>query len=282
VSTLAATTVVPLYAGFWRRAAASFLDGFVLLIPNIALAFALRSSPGLQFLAQLVLGALYYGLMHSSEGQATVGKRAFGIKVTDLEGERIGLARAIGRYFGVWLSTILLGIGLLMAAFTGRKQALHDMLCGTLVVNRHAGSAEVQAGGDTMPVTAGVWAMVVVLFGIPFFGGLLAAIAIPAYHDYTVRAKVAEVFIAAAPLRQRVEQAYAQRQSPPAGQVALDSRFASAAEITAEGHVNVSLTDEVARNGRIHWVPDNSSGSIQWTCSAEDVQPRYLPPQCRP
>ena len=281
MTTLAATTIVPLYAGFWRRAAASFLDSFVLIIPNVFVFLFLKSSPGLQFVAQVVISMLYFGLMHASEGQATVGKRAFGIKVTGSQGERIGIGRAFGRYFGFMLSSILLGIGLLIAAFTGRKRALHDMLCGTLVVNRAASAEEVQAGGDTMPVTVGVWLMAIFLFGIPFLGGMLAAIAIPAYNDYTIRAKVAEVVTAAAPLRQQVEQAYAQKQPPPAGRVTLASRFATGAEITADGQVIVSLADNVARNGRIHWVPGNTSGAIQWQCTAEDVQPRYLPAQCR-
>jgi hypothetical protein len=82
-------------------------------------------------------------------------------------------------------------------------------------------------------------------------------------------------------LRQQVEEAYSRKQSPPAGPATLASRFATGAEITAEGHVIVSLADNVARNGRIRWVPSDTSGSIQWQCSGVDVQPRYLPAQCR-
>ncbi|MDX6593454.1 MAG: hypothetical protein QOJ13_2650 [Gaiellales bacterium] len=67
---------------------------------------------------------------------ATLGRRALGIKVTDVEGNRITFARATGRYFAKILSALTLLIGYIMAAFTARKQALHDLIAGTLVVNR--------------------------------------------------------------------------------------------------------------------------------------------------
>jgi uncharacterized RDD family membrane protein YckC len=72
--------------------------------------------------------------MNSSEKQATYGKMAMGIKVTDLEGRRISFWRGLGREFAKFLSAIILMIGYIMAAFTERKQALHDIIAGTLVV----------------------------------------------------------------------------------------------------------------------------------------------------
>jgi len=57
----------------------------------------------------------------------------FGMKVTDLNGNRISFARATGRHFAKWLSTLILWIGFIMVGFTDRKQGLHDMLAGTLV-----------------------------------------------------------------------------------------------------------------------------------------------------
>ena len=76
---------------------------------------------------------LYEALMESSSHQATLGKMIFGLKVTDLEGNRISFARATGRHFAKYASAMILGIGFIMAGFTERKQALHDMLAGTLV-----------------------------------------------------------------------------------------------------------------------------------------------------
>ena len=76
----------------------------------------------------------YFVGFESSSWQATPGKRALGLIVTDTEGRRISPARAVGRYFGKILSGLILLIGYIMIAFTERKQGLHDFLAGTLVV----------------------------------------------------------------------------------------------------------------------------------------------------
>ena len=87
-------------------------------------------------LAGILIGWLYSALLESSPNQATVGKMALGIKVTDLDGERISFGRATGRHFGKILSFLILCIGYLMVAFTERKQGLHDLMAGTLVVDK--------------------------------------------------------------------------------------------------------------------------------------------------
>lgn len=79
---------------------------------------------------------IYESWMLSSEWQATVGKRVLGMVVTGLDGSRISFARATGRHFAKYISTLILFIGFIMAAFTAKKQALHDMIAETLVVNR--------------------------------------------------------------------------------------------------------------------------------------------------
>ena len=76
---------------------------------------------------------IYEAAMESSSKQATVGKLVLGLKVTDLEGRRISFARATGRHFSKLLSGMILLIGYIMAGVTERKQALHDMIAGTLV-----------------------------------------------------------------------------------------------------------------------------------------------------
>jgi uncharacterized RDD family membrane protein YckC len=98
---------------------------------------------GLRFLGSgitiilLVFGSwLYEALMESSSYQATLGKMIFGMKVTDLYGNRISFERATGRHFAKWLSTMILGIGYIMVGLTERKQGLHDLLAGTLVRRR--------------------------------------------------------------------------------------------------------------------------------------------------
>ncbi len=82
----------------------------------------------------LIFGSwLYEAFMESSSYQATLGKMIFGMKVTDLNGNRISFGRATGRHFAKWLSGLILCIGYMMVGFTERKQGLHDMLAGTLV-----------------------------------------------------------------------------------------------------------------------------------------------------
>jgi len=88
------------------------------------------------FLLALVLTWLYYALLESSSWQATLGKKALGLEVTDLAGGRISFGRATGRYFARWISAMTLGIGFIMAGFTEKKQALHDILVGTLVIRK--------------------------------------------------------------------------------------------------------------------------------------------------
>jgi uncharacterized RDD family membrane protein YckC len=140
------------YAGFWKRFAAFIIDMILLLALGfgigvvIGIVLAITMGPGraqdaidshalLFNLLGIIINWLYYALLESSESQATIGKRAMHIKVVDEEGYRISFARATGRYFAKILSAIILLIGFIMAAFTPRKQALHDYLAHTLVVN---------------------------------------------------------------------------------------------------------------------------------------------------
>lgn len=119
-----------IHAGFWRRAAAYILDYLILIIPIILL----NIIPFLGVILVIVGRWLYYALMESGPAQATLGKQAFGLKVTDDQGNPISFGRATGRFFGAAVSYIILWIGYFMAGFTERKQALHDMIAGTCVV----------------------------------------------------------------------------------------------------------------------------------------------------
>lgn len=141
------------YGGFWRRFVAAFIDGVIMNIAfsiigsflGMSLAmtsmmtrgqpnpFAMASAMSGAMLVSMALGWLYSAAMESSSLQATVGKLAVGVVVTDLNGERISFGRATGRYFAKFLSAMIFMIGYIMAAFTDRKQALHDMIAGTLV-----------------------------------------------------------------------------------------------------------------------------------------------------
>jgi uncharacterized RDD family membrane protein YckC len=146
------------YAGFWLRFVAALIDGififivimgavtvakFVLGVPVGAAAGkygvkALKGAHALIFLIFILIPWLYWALMESSPRQATLGKMALGLKVTDLQGEPISFGKASGRYFGKFVSEIILYIGFMMAGWTAKKQALHDIMAGTLVVKKQS------------------------------------------------------------------------------------------------------------------------------------------------
>ena len=79
---------------------------------------------------------VYYAIMESSKYQSTLGKAVLGIKVTDLKGNRISFGRASGRFFAKIISSLTLGVGYIMIAFTEKKQGLHDMIAECLVVKK--------------------------------------------------------------------------------------------------------------------------------------------------
>ncbi len=133
------------YAGFWKRFVAATVDTLIIfligLIPTIVIVYIgvtagySQDSMNLAGLTMwAIIGCIYYANMESSSKQATVGKTAMGIIVTDMDGKRISFGKAAGRYFGKYISGAILMIGYIMAAFTPKKQALHDIMVGCLVV----------------------------------------------------------------------------------------------------------------------------------------------------
>lgn len=191
VGEVAATSALPagsaIHAGFWRRCAAYTIDYFITfvasyvvgLIAGFALAAGqgaagMMTAPTIGGILGLVVGWLYFALQESSAQQATLGKRALGIKVTDGNGARIGFGRATGRFFGKLLSGLIFAIGFMLAGWTQKKQALHDMLANTLVVFR-----DVQPGQPLPTVRPPMpwygWALnilliaLLVLIGVAFY-----------------------------------------------------------------------------------------------------------------
>lgn len=217
-------------AGFLRRWAALFLDQLilsgvfyalllvVLLMTGTAGVFAKLDVPETgqpplwAWLFSLVVALLYYlgaGLyfagMESSRHQATVGKMALGIKVVDAQGARLSFGHALGRWFAAALSYLTLYIGFLMAAFTQNKQALHDLVAGTLVVDRWAFSdhPERQTRGPTGCLIAFLVGML--LMAVLAAVAIGAAISIPAYQHYRTRAQFAQLEAPLAALKRQVE-----------------------------------------------------------------------------
>ncbi|MED1204262.1 RDD family protein [Heyndrickxia acidicola] len=153
------------YGGFWRRFLAYVLDTFIISIPlgiiyllycsmiiinsrknapQESSVFAIITNGEVNMLTNtsyvllligFVISVIYFTVLHASKLQATVGKLAFGLIVVDESGNRITLGRSLGRYFAAILSTILY-IGYIIAVFTKRKQAFHDIIARTYVIKR--------------------------------------------------------------------------------------------------------------------------------------------------
>ena len=144
------------YADFWMRFLAHFIDGVILTVCTMILGtlFGVSIGPlgtiagddgaaladplaGLFAIAvALSFGWLYEAILLSSSYQATVSKMALGIVVTDMEGRRLSFGRATGRYFAKMVSSITFGLGYIIQPFTKNRQALHDIIVGTLVMNK--------------------------------------------------------------------------------------------------------------------------------------------------
>ena len=158
VAPAAAVPIRTAYAGFWLRFVAWIIDKLILsavslivLVPLVITLFR-----GMPFVRPMgwpmdwpmgtrlfwfgplnLIGAwLYYALFESSTWQATPGKRVLGLLVTDMQGRPISFPRASARFFGKILSVLILMIGYIMAGFTAKKQALHDILADSLVLRR--------------------------------------------------------------------------------------------------------------------------------------------------
>jgi uncharacterized RDD family membrane protein YckC len=314
------------YSGFWRRVWARLIDGVVFYVAFVAVIVVVAAVAGktgglggrgvvvVATLAAFLLAPwLYHALMESSSVQATVGKLAAGIKVTDEAGRRTTFGRATGRYFAHMLTGLTLGVGYAMVVFTRRRQALHDMIAGSLVVRREYSPEYIEAAGPASrvsPVLATFAVLGMVLLG-PFGVGILAAIAIPAYQDYTIRSQVFEGLNAATPYRAAVTESILQGQPPSA----LNSEQMQLPEASQSVYVRsirvVSGIIEITYGGsanklisgkRVLLVPATAGGgrSVAWACGHHappdgftplitkdlseytTVADRLLPMACRP
>jgi uncharacterized RDD family membrane protein YckC len=148
------------YAGFWLRFVAFIIDAILLVFVGSILTFPFGASIGTRdflhghrgfnpeegfallaalfwvIVIRVVLHWLYFAGLESSAWQGTLGKMALGLQVTDVAGQRISFGRASGRFFGKWISGLILFVGFIMAGFTEKKQALHDMMAGCLVIRK--------------------------------------------------------------------------------------------------------------------------------------------------
>ena len=312
--------LLPVYAAFWRRAAATLLDGCLLLLILLGLSHAL-GRPGLllrdDLLPNLVaglVGLVYAAGFESSVWQATPGKRVLGIKVTDLSGRRIGRLRALLRHLAQLLSALCLMLGYVMAAFTRRRQGLHDLIAGTLVVRAACGPDEI-AGAQ--PARAwSRWMIAALVAPIVATWVLLLVLgtesSVP--HDATVpgryhaRTEVAAALYYASDAIDTAESLYAESRdfatvNVPALELDEEASrtIATLAIVSGSIHITFGGESDPALQGHTATLTPavDEDGTLTWVCgyaevpegyevirddyrSLTDVAPDALPPDCLP
>jgi uncharacterized RDD family membrane protein YckC len=146
VSTATAPSEDVSYAGFWQRAFAGVIDAVILTLvlwAAVILSFIIAKGPASPIVAPVIalLSILYYVVLESGSRQATFGKMLMGIKVTNLEGVKISIARSFGRSLSKVLLSPIAAIDFIVCTFSSKKQALHDMIAGTLVLRSRESNA---------------------------------------------------------------------------------------------------------------------------------------------
>jgi ankyrin repeat protein/uncharacterized RDD family membrane protein YckC len=281
---------IPVYAGFWTRFAAFMADGLVLIIPTAVsmmlsavvipllppsskdASISMMIFPMLMIVYSppIAVWALYFSLYESGSQSATIGQRWVGIKVLDVKGNRISKARALSRYVLHFLSIITFGIGFLIQPFTSKKQALHDLISETIVVdiNKRRGTAAIVKKIATILIPL-------------FIFGWLVYLPIQSFKDYQFKAKFSKVNAIVSPIQLGVAM-YAQEHggslnlhtqnnwrelgldNPPSQAAGLNGIYLSKAGVimaeVAPGVVSstschVSFTPAVAEDlSRLNWV----------------------------
>jgi uncharacterized RDD family membrane protein YckC len=131
------------YATFWIRFCAKFVDGIILNIFSFVVGLLFGISGTLvahpisgQVLMQVILMVLVgiYDITFTWKMGATPGKMAMKLKIVRPDGSPLSFGRAAARYFAKGVSWMTLGIGFIMIAFDAEKRALHDRICDTRVI----------------------------------------------------------------------------------------------------------------------------------------------------
>src|SRR5882762_7601526 len=150
---LALPQVRPTYAGFWLRAVAYLIDSvivsiglasagsfnpsaFIIFPANAASHIVLPQLTPLAIALVIPIVWLYYAVFEASPWQATPGKRALRLYVTDINGRPLTFARATIRHFAKIISSLTFLVGYIVAGLTEKKQALHDIIAHCLVLRR--------------------------------------------------------------------------------------------------------------------------------------------------
>ena len=119
--------------------------------------------------------------------------------------------------------------------------------------------------------------------------GILAAIAIPAYQDYTKRSHVAEGLNLSAEAKSAVAEYYSTEGQWPANNpnaglptpTSIQGNAVRQIEVSGSGLITITYNTKVESNTTMELRPTDSNGSITWQCTGGDVNPKYRPSHCR-
>ena len=284
------------YAGFWARFFAAFLDllvlgaGILLMLLSIAGLIAYSGRDSILHNPQDLL--LFYGaiicmsvaypiLMESGTRGATLGKRWMNIKVLDTNGNRLTVWLAAGRLLARAFSYLSLMTGFLLQPFTRRKQALHDLLAGTIVVRANESKK------------IAVMASLLVLFYalmVPVLG-IVATAGLPVYRQTILKAQLRNGMHTGREATLAVARFWRNNGRVPyaigeAGANISSSPHVAGIDINQKnGEVTVTFSDTV-RNAisirHLVFTPTlDADRSINWRCSSNDIESQFLPATCK-
>jgi Predicted membrane protein/domain len=315
-----------IYAAFWFRFLALMIDGFVVSIVTytIVLIYILlglglsltdfaHMGGGKELPTSVMFGMvlvvyvlpivgsmLYYSLMESSSKQATLGKMAVGIKVTDEHGNRISWARAVGRFFAHAITWLTMLIGFVVCVFTRRQQTVHDLIAQTLVVYKDVTPQDLARNpnvpADTVQKVTAVGALVLIyLFCIApialalYFGAAdIKSKTGASFHDDSYGA---EIDVLAAKLTgydaiDAVSDYLTENGTFPASLedagFVLDSELVQRAWINRNnGEITLRLSSPPLTGTHLMFYPERTmDGDWEWFCFSSDIDEEFLPDGC--
>lgn len=302
------TGVVNAAAGHWARIGAAILDSMIcsgfLFVAMIVLGVVMGTqgtkgkppdlgSIGLVYLVLISAQVAYFTITQGGSKMASLGKRATDLVIVTRSGEPIGYVRAFARYVVLIVTGLFFSLPLLVILFTRRHQGLHDLTCGTVVIDkrtfdRSRWDYETVAAS---PNSSGAAIIVIaLLFFFMTFIGIAAAIAIPAYQDFLVRAKVSEALLKTNDVKARYVAYVKEHQAWPAS--IDDLKAPSVVKLAQNGEVSFQIADGHALMLTLHGdrmldgkslelLPIGGEASFEWKCRVVDLPPKYAPSACR-
>lgn len=262
------------FALLGSRAMAFILD---LVVLNALWFVLIRSAIALQVQlpnwTALIVPALYLGLLPATPLQATLGKRIVGLRICDRSGKRIGILRALLRLVAFVPSIGIAGAGFILAAFTPRRQALHDLAAGTFVVKRGATPEEIVQVPAPVPAMSRIG--LVLAFSLAVFSVYWLYQVLDRQRRYE---EVVAVLDASRPYKAEVEKAL--RSGAPMPVLAALPPGARAMSARPDGTIVIEIADDLVAGARLTIRPESvPNGEYLWTCRGEGL--RYAPAACR-